>query len=161
MKLTESHLRNLIKQELKRFLNISESQDNKPRRYSPQEMQAIEDQIMRDEEDELEGRPLDPRSGPFPDPKSFPRRTAREMQAIEDQIMSDEEDELEGRPPNPRSGPIPDPKKYPRRTPQEIQAIYDQIITNWEEDDEEELEEKIKSQSVRSLKEKLARFARK
>ena len=81
MKLTESHLRNLIKQELKRFLNISESQDNKPRRYSPQEMEAI----------------------------------------------------------------------------------YDQIITNWEKDDEEEfgITEKIKSQSVRSLKEKLARLARK
>ena len=116
MKLTESHLRNLIKQELKRFLNISESQDNKPRRYSPQEMEAIEDQIMRDEE--------------------------------------------EGLPP---SGPFPDPKKYPRRTPQEMQAIYDQIITNWEEDDEEEfgITEKIRSQSARSLKEKLARLARK
>jgi len=158
MKLTESHLRNLIKQELKQFLKINEAQVNKPRRYSPQEMEAIEDQIMRDEEDELEGRPLDPRSGPLPDPNQYPRRTAREMEAIEDQIMRDEEDELEGRPLDPRSGPLPDPKKFPRRSQREMDAIYAQILTDMEDEEEEEF---FESKSARSLKEKLARFTRK
>jgi hypothetical protein len=48
MKLTESHLRNLIKQELKQFLNIDESRYNKSGHYTPAQM----DRFAAEEEED-------------------------------------------------------------------------------------------------------------